>query len=390
MTATRRWALLALALALLAGGAVAVAARPADDADEGAVALARRVQASADASWSGYVETQGTLALPEADRFDSVGDLLGERTRLRAWWRDDDAWRVDRLRATGEVSLRHEGRRTTEWSYESGVADGEADRAVDPDVRLPRVVDLLPPELARRVLDDVRPDEVARIGARRVAGRDALGLRVTPSLPQASVGRVDVWADAETGVPLAVELYDDPAAPPVLTTAFGDFSAEEPAASTVAFDPPPGVRVVDDEVLDIVDAVARYAEQRPPRRLGGLELTDDSSGAVGVYGRGVTRMLALPLEERGAGPLREQLAGTPGADVTDQRTLATIGPLGVALTDDGDGDEWLVTGAVDGRTLQRAARRLAPEPVTLDAAVRRGVQVAPAGRDDAGRGTGDR
>jgi len=358
-SAGRRWAAVGLGLVLLVAVVVAVRVWPATDTDVDAATLLERTQGSTGRAWSGYAVSQGSLALPDADRFSSVGDLLGERTRLRAWWRGPDAWRVDELRPAGEVGLRHDGARTTEWSYETGIADGTAERSRDPEVRLPRTVDLLPPELARHVLAGTRDDEVSRIGARRIAGRDALGLRVVPSLEQASVRRVDVWVDAETAVPLAVSVYgasEDPA----LSTSFVEFDDATPAASTVAFEPPPGVVVEDEDVLDIVDAVARYADVEPPRRLAGLPRTADSSGSVGVYGRGVTRVMALPLDDRGAGPLREQLALTPGASVSPERTVVALGPLGVLLTDVGDGDGWLVAGPVTPETLERAARRLTP------------------------------
>jgi hypothetical protein len=358
-SAGRRWLAVALGLVVFVVAVVVVRSWPAADSDVDAATLAQRAQDSVDRPWSGYVVSQGTLALPDADRFSSVGDLLGERTRLRAWWRGPEAWRVDELRTAGEVGLRHDGALTTEWSYETGIAEGTAERYRDPEVRLPRTVDLLPPELARHVLAGVRDDEVSRIGARRVAGRDALGLRVVPSLSQASVRRVDVWVDDETAVPLSVEVYGD-GDDPVLSTSFAEFDDTEPAASTVAFDPPDGVVVEQEDVLDIVDAVSRFAEVVPPRRLAGLPRTEDSAGAVGIYGRGVTRVMALPLDERGAGPLREQLALTPGASVTPERTVVALGPLGVLVTDDGDGDGWLVTGLVTPETLVRAGRSLTP------------------------------
>ena len=46
--------------------------------------LLERVRASQSAGWSGYVETEGTLQLPDADRFSDVGALFGESTALRA------------------------------------------------------------------------------------------------------------------------------------------------------------------------------------------------------------------------------------------------------------------------------------------------------------------
>ena len=57
-------------------------------------------------------------------------------------------------------------------------------------VRLPDTADLLPNELARRVLEGARPGELSRLPAQRVAGHDALGLRLTPANPQSSIGHV--------------------------------------------------------------------------------------------------------------------------------------------------------------------------------------------------------
>ena len=92
---------------------------------------------------------------------------------------------------------------TTEWSYERD----RAETSVDPRIRLPRTADLTPPAVAARLLRDVDADELTRLPARRVAGRDALGLRLVPGAPQSSIDHVDVWADRETGIPLRVEVY---------------------------------------------------------------------------------------------------------------------------------------------------------------------------------------
>ncbi len=61
--------------------------------------------------------------------------------------------------------------------------------------RCPLPADLLPPSLGRRLLSEATDDELTRIGARRVGGRDALGLRLVPAEAASSVGRVDVWVE---------------------------------------------------------------------------------------------------------------------------------------------------------------------------------------------------
>ena len=113
------------------------------------------------------------------------------------WWRDPTSWRVSTLRTTGETDLVHRGDRMLRWVYESKNADARTRRrsaAAD-------TADLLPNELARRALSGARSGEVARLPARRIAGRDALGLRLRPADPQAAIARVDVWADRPPACP---------------------------------------------------------------------------------------------------------------------------------------------------------------------------------------------
>src|SRR6476661_5516964 len=97
MTRVGRWCVVAVGTLLLVATPVALRALPAADSDVSAARLLEQVRASQDSGWSGYAETAGTLQLPDADRFSDVGALLSEPTRLRAWWRDTDHWRVDQL-----------------------------------------------------------------------------------------------------------------------------------------------------------------------------------------------------------------------------------------------------------------------------------------------------
>ena len=69
-----------------------------------------------------------------------------------------------------------------------------------------------------------------------------------------------------------------------------------------------------DDVLDIADAANQYAPVRPPVTVLGLAQAEVSDRAVGVYGRGMTQFVAIPLRDSEADPLREQLRSTPGAD----------------------------------------------------------------------------
>ena len=108
-------------------------------------------------------------------------------------------------------------------------------------------------------------------------------------------------------------------------------------------------------MLDIADAANQYAPVRPPDTVAGLAKTSASDGAVGVYGRGATQVIAIPLRDREADALREQLDVTPDVEHLDGRTVVTVGPLGVILTGEpGDGG-WLLAGTLTRDALVTAA-----------------------------------
>lgn len=350
VTRVQRWCLVAVGTAVLVAVPAGLRALPPADSAVTAGALLEQVRGSEAAGWSGYVETEGTLQLPDADRFSDVGALFGERTRMRVWWRDADHWRVDRLLVAGETDLVHEGDRTTEWDYERA----EATVSRDPEIRLPRTADLVPAELARRFLRGADGSDVTRLPAERVAGVSAPGLRVRPSSVLSSIDHVDLWADPDSGVPLRVEVYADRERP-AFTSSVRDFSGERPAPGDVDFTPTPGTEVSFDDVLDIADAANQYAPILPPATAAGLPKSDSSDGAVGVYGEGLTQVIAIPLRDREADALRDQLEVTPGVEQTDGRTVVSVGPLSVVVTgEEGDGG-FLLAGTLTRTAVVEAA-----------------------------------
>lgn len=350
MTPVRRWCVVTLAAVVLATAPVAGRWLPAGSADMSGATLIAQARAAVGQSWSGAVELDGTLQLPDADEFSGIAGLLGDRTSLRAWWQDGERWRVDRLLTTGETDLFHDGDTTTEWSY-------ERDRATisrDPDIRLPGATDLLPPVLAERVLRGVTDADVTRLPARRLAGRSAAGLRIRPPSALSSIDHVDLWSDVESGVPLLVEVYAAGSSTPDFTSRFTDFSPEPPDHDILTFTAPATADVKFDDVLDIADAANQYAPVRPPAVVAGLEQTDASDGAVAVYGSGTAQVIAIPLRDREANAFRDQMSVTPGVEQDERRSVVTLGPLGVLLTGaDGDGG-WLLAGTLTRDALEQA------------------------------------
>jgi hypothetical protein len=354
MRPTHRWSLVALAVSLVVLVPMSVRALPVPDQSVSARELLARVQGSERTAYSGMVEVHGRLGLPVSDHFTDIADLLGSDTRMRVWWRSADAWRVDKLLPTGEVDLFHHGRATIRWDYERA----EAQTGIDPQVRLPRDADLLPPALAHRALTDADPADVTRLPARRIAGHDTLGLRLQPSDPRTSIDHVDLWADPDTGLVLALDVYGD-GPQPALSTAFTSVDLSRPPARATSFHAAPGVHQSVDDVLDIADAANQYAPVLPPATVAGLPRSASSRAAVGIYGSGLTQVMALPLQSRDAGYLADQLR-TSGAREIDGQLVLRAGPLGVALTFSHEPFDfaWLVTGTLTDDALVQAAHDL--------------------------------
>ena len=351
MTRVGRWCVVALAAALLVVAPFAGRLLPTGEADAGPTELLEVARAAVDKPWSGTVETEGTLQLPDADRFGTVTALFGERTDLRVWWRDAEHWRVDRLLVTGETDQVREGGTTIEWSYERA----KATFSREPDIRLPRPGDLVPPVLAERLLRGVTVRDVSVLPSRRLAGEVADGLRVRPPSPLSSIDRVDIWTGRESGRAAAgrgVRRRGHAVVHQPLHRRLDRAAVRR----RLGFEATPSTDVESEDVLDIADAANQYAPVRPPATAAGLALGPASDRAVGVYGEGTAQLIAIPLRDREAGALREQLALTPGVEQDEQRTVASLGPLGVLLTGaEGDGG-WLLAGTLTRDALERAGR----------------------------------
>lgn len=342
-------------------------ARPAAGSDAvPAAAVLALAQAARDTGWSGSAESRGGLALPVTDVFSELTDLAGSTTTTRAWWSDPLRWRVDQLNPVGELDTVRDADGSWQWDYQKARATRTT---IDPAtrVRLPQAVDLLPPTLGARLLSEARPDEASRLPGREIAGHDTLGLRIRPSEPQATVDRVDVWIDRETGVPLRVEVVGKGATAPAMTSLFLDVTITPPTDAEVTFTPPADaeIRVQDDpRQADLASAVDAFSSVRPPATLAGLDRSDRTPelGAVGVYGRGVTTLVAVPLRERFAGGLRDQLSAAATVDSTGRLSLG-VGPLNLLVTETGAGGRfWLLAGTVTTATLTQAADELASFP----------------------------
>ena len=352
-----RWLVVGLLVVAVASPPTLLRHAPASGSDATATELLSRVRAASDRGWSGEVRAVGSLEVPlTGSTFGGVARLLGEQSDLRVWWRDEEHWRVDRIRTSGEQDLVREGDRTTRWSYESG----RATYTPYSPIRLPDDADVVPQSLARRLLAGARPGELSRLPSRRVAGRSAAGLRLVPADGRSTISRVDVWADLSSGLPLRVDAYAvGRPQRPVLTTELTTLDLQRPSRAVTTFVPADGIRVSRRAALDEAAGANAFAPIRLPDEAAGLPRRGrpEDFKAVGVYGRGPIAVLGVPLRGSVANGLKDQLNESSAAVDTGTQVSLQIGPLSVLLLYAGRGG-LLVTGTVTPATLETAAKDL--------------------------------
>jgi hypothetical protein len=351
-----RWLLVAAITVGLAAAPALVRAVPPSDSDVGATTLAHRIRAAHDVGWSGEVSSLGALQVPiSTSAFSSVARLLGERTDLRVWWRTPTNWRVDRMRGTGESDLVRDGGLVVRWNYESN----RVNFTPYSSIRLPDDADVVPVELAHRLLAGATAKELSRIPSRRIAGHSAAGLRLVPSDARSTVTRVDIWADDASGLPLQVDVYGVGASRPVLSTRLIALSLEKPTKKQANFALSSGIDFSRGVALDDAAGANAFAPFIPPQRVAGLPRLGAALdfGAVGVYGRGPTAILAIPLRDFVARGLRTELRKSQSSRDEGTRIALEIGPISVLLADVADG-HFLIAGTVTPATLLDAAKDL--------------------------------
>jgi hypothetical protein len=352
-----RWLLVAVVALGVASPPTLLRLWPAHESGITAADLAARIDRSARMGWSGEVRSTGSLEVPlTGSTFGGVARLLGEQSDLRVWWRDPEHYRVDRIRTSGEQDLVRDGVSTVRWSYESGTATFTPYSPV----RLPDDADVVPSALAARLLAGARPGELSRLPSRRVAGRDAAGLRLVSADPRSTLSRVEVWADQATGLPLRVDVYAGAKAPrPILTTELITVDLDEPATSTTSYSLAPGVKLRRSAALDEAAGANAFAPFELPDKIAGLPRRGrpEEFRAVGVYGRGPVAVLGVPLRGFVARGLRDQLRRSAASREAGNTIALEVGPLSVLLVY-ADRGGLLLAGTVTPTTLETAARDL--------------------------------
>lgn len=283
------------AVALLCSVPVISANWPITEPEVDLSTLRARVVASSDVPFEGLYQSRGGLRLPDLGRLDDEVAPFRETVRVRVWYVSPDQWRADELlvggergtyREPGSLLLWDSGRRRVTVSPR-----GESEPA-----RLPRLMDLSPPELGRRLLQESDDDVVSALPARRVAGRTAAGIRIVPASPVTTIRSANLWVDPGTGLVLRVEL-DTGASAPVLETQFVDVRLRTPPSSVVTFDDADvRAEVRLSSTVDPIEAIGNTRLFPFPDTLAGLPRRNDPEAGLATYGEGmvVVTLLAVP------------------------------------------------------------------------------------------------
>jgi hypothetical protein len=404
--ARRRWLAVLAAVAVLAAIPVAVAARPSGAPSVGVAELAEKIRASAGQPYRGYAESVGTLGLPELPRLGQVASLLSGSTRMRVWYASRKSWRVDVIDTGSERGIYYADGDVVTWDYGANrithveattvgavvavtgaeVEGGGTLTTVATDVRgesparLPRGADLMPPELARRLLTLGTGERLEAIPGKRVAGIAAPGLRLTSADPHTTLGHIDIWADPRTGLPLEVAVTARNAERPILVTRFLDLDlTAPPAEALLPPEPREGVSFThvnpDDQATIFGDTFVH------PDQLAGLaRRREEATGLAGpptpgevhkfvvrfrtgeVYGTGLTQILVVVLD-RGVARDALRVAGSWGSRqrVAGGELALIAAPLLSVLIvrSEINRTTYLVAGLVDAEVMQRVGAELA-------------------------------
>ncbi|GAB2913180.1 sigma-E factor regulatory protein RseB domain-containing protein [Rhodococcus aerolatus] len=341
-----RWAVPVAVAAVVAGGAAlgsgTGSAAPSDLAPRTAQELLTDLASAAPQPLTGTVTETSDLGLPAlpASATGTLGPLTlatGTNT-LRVATDGADASRVALVGQLAEYDVVRTGTDLWTWSSETSTATRTTLPARTGEQTPPDGVPTTPAEAAAQVLSRIDPTtEVGVDDAVVVAGRAARQLVLVPRDAGTLVGSVRIAVDAQTSIPLRVQVTARGAAAPALDVGFTDLTLGAPDPALLTFTPPPGATVTERTVPTAGAGRRGAAAPAAPTTIG--------SGwtAVTVLTGGDPKAAdGAP----GPSPLLDQLT----TRVPQGRLLSTA-LVSVLLTDDGR----VLVGAVPPAALQAAA-----------------------------------
>ena len=262
-----RWAVPAGAVLLIAAGSL-VASRTAS-ADSGlpartAAQLLVDVRTATERSLSGTVVQTANLGLPQLPGLSGqavggavapsggagLASVLGGTHTWRVWADGPTKARVALVAGSGESDIIRNGSDVWVWSSQDKSAthhtlDAKTAPGGTPSMS-PTDLPTTPDEAARQALAAIDPTtEVTVAGTAVVAGRQAYELVLDPRSTATRVAQVRIAVDADTHVPLRVQVYSTKLANPAVEVGFTAVDFATPDARQFAFTPPPGTTVTE-------------------------------------------------------------------------------------------------------------------------------------------------
>ncbi len=352
-----RWAVPALAAAAVAAAVTVpstfASAGPPDLPERTAAQLLAEMAEAPGTPLSGTVVQTSRLGLPELPAGSGGGEtgplsLLSGSHTLRVWSDGPERMRVALLGSLAEYDAVRDGRDAWTFSSERNEAvhyllPAEApERSHTPPPGAPTT----PQQAADAALAAIEPTTAVRVEENvRVADRAAYQLVLEPRDERSLVASVRLALDAETRVPLRVQVWSArDAADPAVETGFTDVDFERPDPTVFDFTAPPGATVREVRVPEHGDVDGAAERETAPDAAPGT--------GPGVSGTGWTRVVELSgvdasrLQGEQAGLLEQLTTRVP------EGRLLSSSLLSVLLTDDGR----VLAGAVPADVLQQAAR----------------------------------
>ena len=287
-----RWLVVLLPTVTLASLPAAVDRLPARAPVIAPAELADLVARSAEQPYQGYAVTRGALDLPDIEGAELPAALLSDTSTLRVWYRSASAFRVDRVTLYNERDIYVDERGY--WIWDSQLRESQRVNG-QYQVRLPRSSDVLPPEIARRLVAAAATPQSAdliSIAGRRLAGRSVPGFRIVPrAVAQRTVTTIahaDIWVEPHTGIALRVEVFTPAFRAPAIEARFLQFSLQAPSVDRVTFTPPLSGKVDlnSDDGLDAAQRIERFSRRVLPDSIAGLGRRTQRRTAAATYGTG--------------------------------------------------------------------------------------------------------
>ncbi|MFI1304513.1 outer membrane lipoprotein carrier protein LolA [Streptomyces sioyaensis] len=215
-----------------------------------------------------------------------------------------DKQRVSIVDKAAEYSLVHNGNEV--WGYDSGSNTAFHHTAPEagrhgtqhaPEDVPPGLKNATPQDLAKRALQAAGDTTSVTVdGTAKVAGRDAYQLLIKPKQAASTVGSIRIAVDAANGVPLKFTLTPKSGGAAAIDVGFTSVDFAKPAASTFAFSPPKGAKVVQGDKAGAT-AQREHGKDSAPRKE--MKAATEDMGGLNVLGKGWTSIATIKGEGSG-------------------------------------------------------------------------------------------